>query len=1142
MAGKVVAYEIKVLGQEEAIRNAEDLKRVQKAIADEIKRADFGSTKYRELAQEQGKVRAVSKQMRDEVKRAQNEFVASGKAAGVAAGSYKALQAQLKALEDEYFSLGDTAEDTARKLDIRGDINNLRGQLRSIRSEVGRNGLEGAFSNALSGIKGQFTELSNFIKGGFLVGAIQQVGQVFQQSITVFADFERQIQFLGAVSQATSEDLALLRTQAEELGATTQFSASQVAQLQIEYSKLGFGPSEILKTTADTLNLAAVAQSDLGETATVVGATIRAFGLDASETGRVTDVMAASFSSSALDLQKFSVAMAAVAPVADTAGVSLERTTALLGILVDRGLDASTAGTALRNIFLDLADKGLTFEEAMSQINNATDSNVAALDLFGKRGATVGAILAQTGDSVEALNQKLEESGGFAQTASDTITNDLRGTLDTLKSTVEATQIAFVDLVQEGVQFLARAIIATLRGLTAFFEFMKGLPEFVRENRVQIAALGVAILAFNAAQIKSNALLLIAQGRLLAQQAAQRGAALATSVMTAAQQGLNTALRANPIGIVITALALLAAGLKTAYDRSETFRATLDGLGAVASELFSILREAIGSFVEGFEALKSGDIKGSLEAFGRGLIETNPLNIAFGQGERLAKAYRDGYEKSINTPLDAPEPESGLGSPGKIEQDLSVLNDAIGETVGKTREAVGEVDNLATGSIAALQARAQELRNQINETGAGDVRLLSLTQDLSDIEQQIEQRQAQIDALKSDLSGAQQAGGLTFDENFFEQQKKNEEELRNLRAAAQEQYLAKQQEITDTNIRQIETRREREVNAILQTTQDREQAARQIADVEAQAELEILNERLRLAEVGSLEYLEITRQRIELERELEFDRIEQVRQKELEARQFITNSIGQISQAAFDIQSQNIDQNLNKQLEAIDEEYAARINAAEGNAELQAQLEEEQKQKEQQLEKEAAERRRQIAITEAIIQTALSVIEASPDPVRMTAAAIAGAIQLATIQAQTFATGGFTGFSSAAPDHTGQRPVGIVHEKEYVVPTKVLQSKQGAAHVRALEALRQRFGYPGAGSGIPAFASGGLTSQVAIPDSALGSLEVVVRLQPEDDFGTMIAEAVQQGAANGSQTGIRSGIREADREREARETLKRKTS
>jgi hypothetical protein len=51
----------------------------------------------------------------------------------------------------------------------------------------------------------------------------------------------------------------------------------------------------------------------------------------------------------------------------------------------------------------------------------------------------------------------------------------------------------------------------------------------------------------------------------------------ATKVWTAVQWALNLAMRANPIGLVITALALLAAGLVIAYKKSETFRSIVDG-------------------------------------------------------------------------------------------------------------------------------------------------------------------------------------------------------------------------------------------------------------------------------------------------------------------------------------------------------------------------------------------------------------------------------------------------------------------------------------------------------------------------------------------------------------------------------------
>jgi hypothetical protein len=152
------------------------------------------------------------------------------------------------------------------------------------------------------------------------------------------------------------------------------------------------------------------------------------------ETQRVVDVMAKSFTSSSLDMEKFSTALSVVAPVAKSAGRSIEETTAMIGTLTDRGVDASTAGTGLRNVFLELAKSGMTFDEAMNLIQTSTDKNATSLELFGKRGAVIGTILAESGDSVAALTEKLNDAGGAAQKMADEQLNTLGGALDLLNS------------------------------------------------------------------------------------------------------------------------------------------------------------------------------------------------------------------------------------------------------------------------------------------------------------------------------------------------------------------------------------------------------------------------------------------------------------------------------------------------------------------------------------------------------------------------------------------------------------------------------------------------------------------------------------------------------------------------------------
>jgi phage-related protein len=68
--------------------------------------------------------------------------------------------------------------------------------------------------------------------------------------------------------------------------------------------------------------------------------------------------------------------------------------------------------------------------------------------------------------------------------------------------------------------------------------------------------------------------------------AASEAQTVATEEGTVAQEGLNTALLANPIGIIIAAAAALAVGFYELWQHSETFRNGVKALGADAVKVF----------------------------------------------------------------------------------------------------------------------------------------------------------------------------------------------------------------------------------------------------------------------------------------------------------------------------------------------------------------------------------------------------------------------------------------------------------------------------------------------------------------------------------------------------------------------------
>lgn len=318
-----------------------------------------------------------------------------------------------------------------------------------------------SFRNLSRNVKQSIISFKDFAKGLILFRGVQALGSAFRNAFKTVVDFQKANADLAGVLGKTRKEIKALTTDAKRLGSSTIFTASQVTKLQKEYAKLGFAQEEILNVTEATLTLATATNTELPRAAEVVGSTLRAFQLDSSETERVVDLMTKSFNSSALDMEKFSTAMSTVAPVANNAGVSIERTTALLGTLVDNGIDASTAGTGLRNIFLELAKSGQTFEGAMSKINKSTDKNATALQLFGKRGAAVATILSNNTEKTNELNSALLNAGGTAEEVAREQMDTLSGSISQLSSSYEG----FILSLEDGDGALSKAV----RGVVDLF-------------------------------------------------------------------------------------------------------------------------------------------------------------------------------------------------------------------------------------------------------------------------------------------------------------------------------------------------------------------------------------------------------------------------------------------------------------------------------------------------------------------------------------------------------------------------------------------------------------------------------------------------------------------------------------------------
>jgi hypothetical protein len=170
--------------------------------------------------------------------------------------------------------------------------------------------------------------------------------------------------------------------------------------------------------------------------------------------------------------------------------------------------------------------------------------------------------------------------------------------------------------------------------------FAKGAA-FAREHTTAVR-IGIGVIAALAAGIlAANVAMKLYTAATTALTVAQKVAAVASKAWAAAQVLLNIALTANPIGLVVVAIAALVAGLVLAYKKSDAFREIVDTVARVLRGAllgaFNAVKGAVNALADAFSAAwdwmsrliaKAGDLAAKL----------NPLKGLSGLLGRVAGA------------------------------------------------------------------------------------------------------------------------------------------------------------------------------------------------------------------------------------------------------------------------------------------------------------------------------------------------------------------------------------------------------------------------------------------------------------------------------------------------------------------------
>ena len=214
------------------------------------------------------------------------------------------------------------------------------------------------------GIAGLTEKAGNAVSGvasGMLMNTSMQmagaagIGFGIYDAIKSYADFEKEMSAVKAISGATGAEFDMLTEKARQMGADTKFSATESAQAFEYMAMAGWKTDDMMNGIEGVMNLAAASGEDLGRVSDIVTDALTAFGLKASDSAHFADVLAAAATSSNTNVGMMGETFKYVAPLAGALKYDVEDVATAIGVMANSGVKASEAGTSLRSIFTRLA-------------------------------------------------------------------------------------------------------------------------------------------------------------------------------------------------------------------------------------------------------------------------------------------------------------------------------------------------------------------------------------------------------------------------------------------------------------------------------------------------------------------------------------------------------------------------------------------------------------------------------------------------------------------------------------------------------------------------------------------------------------------------------------------------------------------